>query len=377
MRTCAACDPSHCRTLGGRPQQVVRWPARPEVRRATAAARLCWSPPGRMLESFDTKPGKGGAETYAAVTGRAIFMGTPSFAVPSLMELAESHEVVAVVTAPDRPAGRGRRVRASAVKEAAAARGIPVLQPTSLKEGEEVDRIRTLQPDVIVVAAYGKILPPSLLEIAPRGTVNIHPSLLPRHRGASPVAASILAGDSETGVTLMLMDQGMDTGPILAQRAVKIRENDTRASLTDRLASVGADLLADSLPLWLSGQLEPRPQDESQATYSKRLAKSDGIIDWRREATEIARQVRACNPWPGAFTHWEGQQVKVIAARVAVGGGEPGTVVEMDGGAAVAAGVGQLALEEVQLEGRRAMGIAQFLRGHPSFMGARLGDGHQ
>ncbi len=305
---------------------------------------------------------------------RVVFMGTPDFAVPSLKLLGESYDLAAVVTAPDRPAGRGRRVQASPAKMAASDLGIAVLQPQSFKKQDEIDRIRALQPDIIVVAAYGKILPVSMLKIAPHGTVNVHPSLLPRHRGASPVAASILAGDHETGVTLMLLDEGMDTGPILAQRAVAIREIDTRGSLTDRLALLGADLLAETLPMWLDGKLEARPQDESQATYSKTLTKADGKIDWRSEAEAIARQVRAYHPWPGAFTHWQGRRVKVISARAGDGGGEPGTVMEVEGGAAVAAGDGQLALEEVQLEGRRAMGIAQFLRGHPGFLGARLGD---
>ena len=310
------------------------------------------------------------------MTARVVFMGTPRFAVPSLRQLVESHDVVAVVTAPDRPAGRGRRVRASPAKEAALDSGIAVLQPDSFKEENEVDRIRALEPDIIVVAAYGQILPGPVLEIPPHGTVNVHPSLLPRHRGASPVASSILAGDPETGVTLILMDQGVDSGPILAQRAVAIRESDTQASLTDRLAAIAADLLAETLPVWMSGRLEPRPQDKSQATFTKRLAKGDGKIDWRREATAIARQVRAYHPWPGAFTNWNGRQFKVIAAHEVAGGGEPGTVVDADGGAAIVAGEGRLALEEVQLEGRRAMKIAQFLRGHPGFVGARLGDGH-
>ncbi|MFQ5947008.1 MAG: methionyl-tRNA formyltransferase, partial [Anaerolineae bacterium] len=310
------------------------------------------------------------------MTARVVFMGTPSFAVPSLKQLAERHDVVAVVTVRDRPAGRGRRVRASPAKEAALAGGIAVLQPDSFREQSEVERIRALEPDIIVVAAYGKILPGSVLEIPPQGTVNVHPSLLPRHRGASPVASSILAGDPETGVTLILMDEGMDTGPILAQRSMAIRESDTRGTLTDRLASLGADLLGETLPVWLSGQLEARPQDESQATYTERLAKGDGKIDWRRKAAAIARQVRAYHPWPGAFTHWGGRQVKILAARAAAGGGEPGKVMEAEGGAAIVAGDGRLALEEVQLEGRRSMNIAQFLRGHPGFLGARLGDSH-
>ena len=234
---------------------------------------------------------------------RVVFMGTPEFAVPTLTKLVESHHVVGVVTQPDRRAGRGRKLRVSPVKESALAHGLAVLQPESLrKDRETADRLRDLQPDAIVIAAFGQILPAEVLAIPPHGCLNVHASLLPRHRGAAPIAAAILAGDEQTGVTIMLMDEGVDTGPILAQVQTPTGPEDTTLSLGERLAQLGADLLVSTLFQWAAGELEPAPQDESLATYSRLVRKADGRADWRLSAAELARRARAYYPWPGLHT---------------------------------------------------------------------------
>ncbi len=305
---------------------------------------------------------------------RLIFMGTPRFAVPPLKRLLEEYEVVAVVTRPDRAAGRGRRVAFSAVKEEALAWGVPVMQPRSLKDGEVVASLLELEPQVIVVAAYGQIVPPEVLAIPPFGCLNVHPSLLPNYRGASPVAGALLAGEEETGITIMLMDEGMDTGPILAQARLSIAPQDDQGSLTEKLAYLGADLLLETLPRWLKGEIAPQPQEEDKATYTKILRKEDGLIDWSMSSVEIWRQVRAYNPWPSAYTYWKGRLLKVWRARPVRGEEkEPGLVVVRKGDVAVVTGEGLLVLEEVQLAGKRGMGIAEFLRGQRGFVGSRLG----
>lgn len=304
---------------------------------------------------------------------RLIFMGTPRFAVPSLERLQEEYGVVAVVTRPDKAAGRGRKTSFSPVKEVALAWGIPVMQPRSLKKKEVVASLLELEPQVIVVAAYGQILPPEVLAIPPFGCLNVHASLLPRYRGASPVAGALLAVEEETGITIMLMDERMDTGPILAQARQPIAPQDNRDSLTEKLAYLGADLLLEMLPRWLEGEIEPQPQEDDKATYTKMLKKEDGLIDWNVSSVEIWRQVRAYNPWPGAYTDFEGRPLKILRAHSIKGErGEPGLVVATKEGAAVVTGEGLLALEEVQLAGKRAMGIAEFLRGQREFVGSRL-----
>lgn len=306
---------------------------------------------------------------------RLIFMGTPQFAVPSLRRLLEGYEVVAVVTRPDRAAGRGRRVAFSPVKEVALAWGIPVMQPRSLKEKEVVASLQELEPQMIVVAAYGQILPPEVLAIPPFGCLNVHASLLPKYRGASPVAGALLAGEEETGITIMLMDEEMDTGPILAQARLPIAPQDDRGSLTEKLAYLGAELLLETLPRWLKGEITPRPQEDEKATYTKILRKEDGLIDWSMSSVEIWGQVRAYNPWPSAYTGFEGRPLKILRAGSIKGErGEPGLVVATKEGAAVVTGEGLLALEEVQLAGKRAMGIVEFLRGQREFVGSRLGN---
>ena len=307
---------------------------------------------------------------------RLIFMGTPSFAVPCLEALVGNYEIVAVVTQPDRPASRGRKIVASAVKKAALAHGLPLMQPASLRQEEVIAQIGELQPQVIVVAAYGQILRPEVLSIPPAGVINVHPSLLPEYRGASPIAGALLAGEEETGVTIMLMDEEMDTGPILAQISTKIHPEDTTGSLGERLSSLGAELLLETLPSWLEGQIEPQTQDSARATYTRPIAKEDGLIDWSLPAIEIWHRVRAFNPWPGANTRWRGKRFKVLAARPLpewAGRGEPGQVLDLSAGVAVATGVGALILEEVQLAGKRAMDIHDFVRGQGSFIGSLLG----
>lgn len=304
---------------------------------------------------------------------RVIFMGTPEFAVPTLAILVEEgYDLVAVVTQPDRPAGRGRELTASPVKRYALAHGLPVLQPETLRSPEVVAELAALRPDVIVVAAFGMILRPNVLAIPPKGCINVHASLLPRYRGAAPIAAAILAGDSVTGVTIMLMDEGMDTGPILAQATMEIRPDDTAGTLGERLARQGADLLAVTLPMWLAGELDPQPQPAEGATVCRPLRKEQGQIDWTRPAAEIQRMVRAYQPWPGAFTFWRGQRLKILRSRAVEGTAEPGRVIRWGEGAAVGTGQGLLALDEVQLAGRRAVSIAEFLRGQQAILGARL-----
>ena len=308
------------------------------------------------------------------MTARVVFMGTPDFAVPTLAALlAGGHDVVGVATQPDRPAGRGRQLTASPIKRLAAGHGIPVLQPTTLRQPEPVAALAALAPDVIVVAAYGLILPPAVLDIPPHGCLNVHGSLLPQYRGAAPIPATILAGDAETGVTIMLMDAGMDTGPILSQAACPIGPQDTTGTLTGKLAELGAGLLAETLPRWLAGEVEPQPQDGALASYAPMIRKADGRVDWTQPAEQIARQVRAYQPWPGATTFWKGQPLKLLRVRsLPAAAVAPGRVVVWDDGAAVGTGEGLLLLEEVQLAGKRAMSMGDFRRGQRGFIGSLL-----
>lgn len=307
--------------------------------------------------------------------GRIVFLGAPEFAVPSLRALAERFDIVEVITQPDRPAGRGRRLQEPPVKVAALELGLPVWQPESLRGREARDRLRALQPDCGVVVAYGEILRPAVLAVPRHGFVNVHASLLPAHRGASPVSAAILAGDDETGVSIMLLDEGMDTGPVLAQERTAILPDDTRGGLEGRLAALGADLVARVLPRWLAGEVAPQPQDHARATFSGQLTKADGLIDWGRPASYLERLCRAMDPWPGAYTTWDGRSLKVwrgqlAAARTRVA---PGTVVAEPGPAAVGTGEGLLRLVTVQPEGKPPMSAEDFVRGRPRFIGAQLG----
>ena len=309
---------------------------------------------------------------------RVIFMGTPEFAVPSLERLILNHyQVVAVYTQPDKPAGRGRSLVSPPLKRAALTWELPVMQPVSLKRPEVMAQLAGFQPDVIVVAAFGQILPQSVLDIPRYGCINIHPSLLPRFRGVSPIAAAILAGDEFTGVSIMLMDKGLDTGPVLARAQISISAQDTTGSLTAKLSLVAAQLLLEVLSCWLRGELTPQPQNEAEATYSGMLSKEEGEIDWHLSAVEIWRRVRAFQPWPGCYTRWQGKQLKVIET---VPLPEEGTLkvgqviaLSKEGAAfGVKTGDGILGVLKVQLEGKRAMPADEFLRGQRQFTGAIL-----
>jgi len=312
---------------------------------------------------------------------RLAFFGTPDYAVPVLdAMLGSGHHVVGVYTQPDRPSGRGRRMAAAPVKRYAEERGIPVFQPSSPGRSGTVEVLEALAPDAIVVAAYGRILPLSVLGIPPRRALNIHPSLLPRYRGPSPVATAILDGRSKVGVTLMLMDEGMDTGDIVAQRETDALPVETAGELTVRLFNLGAELLRDTLPGWLAGSITPVPQDNPQATVTRLMVKEDGEMDWSLPAVQLERRVRAFDPWPGCYTRWDGKQVKVLKAVAmddeVVEGEKPGRVVSRGGNTdvstAVVTGKGLLGLKRVQLAGGRPQDIQEFIRGHRRFEGAAL-----
>jgi methionyl-tRNA formyltransferase len=311
---------------------------------------------------------------------RLVFMGTPEYAVPSLRRVLVQADVVAVFTQPDRPAGRGLEPRASCVRRVAEEAGVRVLQPASLRrDPAAVAALQELRPDVVVVAAYGLVLPAAALEAAGHGCLNVHASLLPRWRGAAPVQHAIAAGDPRTGVSIMLMEEALDSGPVLAQADTPISPCETTGELTGRLADLGAELLAATLPAWMAGRLQPRPQDEGRVTWAPRLSTADGRLDWTAAAQTLERRVRAMNPWPGAWTDLpDGRRLKILAASVARADGPPaptGTVLEVGGLPQVACGAGRLALDSVQPAGRRAMSGRDFLRGARSLIGQRLAAG--
>ncbi|MBN2098002.1 MAG: methionyl-tRNA formyltransferase [Dehalococcoidia bacterium] len=308
---------------------------------------------------------------------RIVFMGTPEFAVPALDALVHSvHQIVGVFVQPDEPAGRGRGVVSPPVKKLALQHRLTIHQPPSLRGSCELERLASLKPDVVVIAAYGKMLPESFLRVPPFGCLNIHASLLPRHRGPSPIAAAILAGDEVTGVTIMMVTKVMDTGPILTQRQIPVLPHDTTGSLFRKLSGLGAELLMETLPQWLGGKLVPQPQDNDKATYCKMISKEDGLIDWRRSAVELWRMVRAFHPWPGSYTTWQGRTLKIIEAVPLPGQGMVGRVLatsdEPEAPVGVHTGNGVLGLVRVQLEGKRVMGAAEFIRGQRDFVGAQL-----
>ncbi len=309
---------------------------------------------------------------------RLVFMGTPPFAVPPLRALLErGHEVAGVYTRPDRRAGRGRRLGQSAVKRFALDRGLAVFQPASLMRAPDaISEMASLAPEAIVVAAYGAFLPKETLDLPRLGCLNIHPSLLPRWRGPSPVASAILEGDEITGVSVILLDEGVDTGPVLARRHTDILRAEKADALTHRLFSIGSALLADTLDDWNEGRIDPQAQDESQATSTRLLKREDGRIDWTEPAALLERKARAFHPWPGTFTTWRGKTLKIWEARAveaAGGGGAPGTVTRLGGGAVVvAAGAGSLELIEVQIEGGVRLPAEDFCRGR-DFAGSKLG----
>lgn len=304
---------------------------------------------------------------------KIVFMGTPAFAVPSLNALLEAHDLIGVVTQPDRPAGRKRRLRESPIKSLARAAGIPIMQPQRIRETAAIEALRSWDAEVFVVAAYGQILPKALLDLPRHGTVNVHASLLPRWRGAAPIQAAIRAGDRESGVTIMLVDAGLDTGPLLAKRALSLAEDETGGSLHDKLSRIGADLLAETLPRCLGGAIEPQAQDDSLATYAPQIKKEEGRINWACSALSIDRMARAFTPWPGAFTDWAGAQLRILAGRRGAGSAEPGRVIVFDGAAAIGTGEGLYFPTRLQMAGKRPLNIADFVNGYRDFAGARLG----
>ncbi len=311
-------------------------------------------------------------------------MGTPHFAVPSLKRLVEAGgdedwQVVGVVTQPDRPKGRGKKLTPPPVKIVAEQLGIPILQPKTLKTPDAFDDLAAFAPDLIVVAAFGQILRKNVLKLPPHGCINVHASLLPRWRGAAPIAAAIRAGDAETGVTIMQMDEGLDTGPMLSQRAVPLEPTHTTDVLTNRLAEVGADLLVDTLPAWLNGQIEPQPQDDDLVTLAPRLQKAEGRIDWYDPAVVIERQIRAFYPWPSAFTTTPRGPLKILAAEVPPAvegpdGAKPGTVFQHNRAVCVVTGQGNLKLLTVQPAGKRPMPAEAMLNGQPELLERGVGD---
>jgi methionyl-tRNA formyltransferase len=276
-----------------------------------------------------------------------------------------------VITQPDKPAGRDLKPRASAIKLLALERGIPVHQPPKLRDAASLEMLRGLNPDVMVVVAYGQILPKSVLKLPRLGCLNLHASLLPRHRGASPIHAAILAGDAKTGMTVMYMDEGLDTGDILLEEALEIGPQETTGQLHDRLADLAAPCLLRALDLLATGSAPRTPQDSHLATYAPKLKKSDGWLDWSRPAPELALRIRAMSPWPGAFARIAGHVLKIHSATESSASGEPGTVLQADAnGLTVAGGIGSLSLESVQLEGRKRLPASDFLRGFPLAPGA-------
>lgn len=305
-------------------------------------------------------------------------MGSDSFSLPvleSLLDCAPALDLlpVGVVTAPDNPAGRGRRITTGPVKMLAEAREIDVQQPSSFRDPGALLDVASWRPDLIVVASYGQILPGSLLNVPAHGCLNLHPSLLPRLRGPSPVAGAILDGLTVTGTTLMKMVRKMDGGPILAQTETPIGEGETSGQLSERLAHLSAELFVSRLPAWLSGSLKPLPQDDGQATYTRRITKDDGQVDWSQPADLIARRVRAFNPWPIAHARWGSRDIRLYRARAAEGEAEPGEVIGLDGtGLLVGTGHGLLAVSELQLAGSRVLGASDVVRGHPDLVGSAL-----
>lgn len=292
-------------------------------------------------------------------------MGSPDFAVPALRALAADggYDLQGVVTQPDRPAGRGNKLTPPPVKVAADELGIAVIQPERLRQPEAMAQLKAWAPDLIVVAAFGQILRPEVLDLPKYGCINIHASLLPRWRGAAPIQAAIQAGDAETGITIMQMDPGIDTGPMLSQRAIPILATDTGGSLFEKLSTLGGELLLETLPRYLNGELHPQPQPVEGATYAPMLKKEDGLLDFTRPAAELERRVRAMSPWPGAFMVWQDAPLKIQKARVVEGNTETGKQVVVDGCPAIGTAEGILVFDELQPPGKKPMPGKDFLAG--------------
>ncbi len=305
-------------------------------------------------------------------------MGTPQFGVVPLESLVSNDYTIAgVYTQQDKVAGRGQVITSSPVKKTAQRHNLAIYQPDNLKAAQTVAELEAIKPDLIITAAYGQILSQRVLEIPRFGCINLHPSLLPLYRGVSPVPAALLAGDEFTGVTIMLADPGIDTGPILAQARIPVMAEDTTGTLTEKLAAIGSQLLLDVIPRWAAGQLKPHPQDNTAASYCRKIVKEDGLIYWQRPAVQIWRQVRAYAPWPGSYTTWQGKQLKILAARPwgLAAGQRPGEVVpvkDKEVGFGVKTGDNILGILAVQYEGKRAMTAVDFARGQRGFTGVVL-----
>lgn len=314
---------------------------------------------------------------------RLVFMGTPDFAVPSLQALLDGEdEVVGIISQPDKPAGRRMVLHAPPVKVCALAHGVPIFQPDSIRTNDVIECLRTWRPDLIVVAAYGKILPAAVLALPRGGCINVHASLLPEYRGAAPIQWAIARGETRTGVTIMQINEKMDAGDILLQKTVALKSDETGGSMHDTLANLGSHALVEAIRGLKTGRLTAVPQDESAATYAPRLRKEDGEIDWSRPAVQIERRARAFHPWPSAYTWFAGKRLKILAARVQNGARRdsrspstaPGTIIDLhDDFLSVATGDGNLGIGAVQLEGKKALPIAAFVKGHRLASGDRLG----
>ncbi len=309
---------------------------------------------------------------------RTIFMGTPDFAVPTLQSLVASTDVVLVVSNPDRPSGRGRKLRPTPVKQAAQQAGIPVYQPKGLRRAEVADKLVALAPDAIVVAAYGKLLPPKVLEIPRLGCINVHASLLPAYRGAAPINWAIMNGEKQSGVTIMLMEEGLDTGPILAQRTVPITLEDTAQTLSDKLAMLGADLLVETITAFDQGRVTPRPQPTEGASYAPMLTKTQGRISFDKPARKVFDHIRGTDPWPGAFSFLGDERLKLFRPKMTSGTGRPGEVLGLENEAlVVACSKDAVAIGQLQLPGKKRMEAAALIKGRPIPPGTILGPGPQ
>jgi len=304
---------------------------------------------------------------------RVVFMGSPEFAVPTLRAVLGAEDVVAVVTQPDKPVGRGRKLESPPVKRIAEGASVPIWQPKSLRGDDAVTELARLAPDVCVVVAYGKILPQAILDVPRLGCLNVHASLLPAYRGAAPIQWALIRGERETGVTIMKLDAGMDTGPMLLWRRLAIRDDDTAGTLGARLAAIGAELMVVALERLKHGSLEETPQEHAAATLAPRLTRDHGRLDWTRSAREVGDLTRGVDPWPGAWTLLDGEPLKLWSAREVEGAGEPGTVLGVDrDGLIVACAQGAVAFAEAQLPGRKRLPTAALVAGRPIPPGTRL-----
>lgn len=300
---------------------------------------------------------------------KIVFMGSPDFAVPVLQAIAQHYQVVGVVTQPDRPSGRGMQLTPPPVKVAAQELGLEVIQPEKLREPWVIEKLQSWAPDLIVVAAFGQILRANVLELPRYGCLNVHASLLPRHRGAAPIQAAILAGDHETGITIMKMDAGLDTGAILSQRSIPISASETGGSLAAKLAQIGAPLLLETLPGYLAGQIQPQIQAQEQVTYAGMIKKEAGALDFSRPAPELERKIRAYQPWPGTFLVWKGAPLKILQAHVAAGSAQPGEHLRLEGLPAIGTAGEVLVLDMLQPAGKKPMPGRAFLAGARDWTG--------